>query len=381
MYSFLARGYSLYILFSIITTFLIIEKLLVFKNKLFGFTYILFSILGFYTMLSYIYVITIQIFIFIIYTLFNKRNLSVVIKYLIQCFIIIVISFILYLPVVIRNGIDSIFNNNPWISPTNYYTISTSLFPKLKQIFNYLLGIRFDFFLIALTSITFLVYIYNKNKKYKILSLVVFISLLSPLWIMLLHKVVPYPRTYSFLIIAVYLGIGIIFNLMLVYIKLNNYNLLYEKIIKYEKLKYLFLLIVSILSIYLIQKNHRNYIIKEDLKAKEVAKTLLTIKGKNFYFIGNTEWEYHSYIFYSSIKQKSIPEIKTTFNRNHSLELNYRDRYIYVNKYNIEVDSNDVVIVDNVITLKYEMKYKKLFSNDFSNILAFYSNNSIKSNN
>jgi len=234
-YSCMARGYSLQVLLFIIvlySAFNILEK----NRKKDWMFFIVGSVLGFYTIPSFLYpFITINTIILIL-------NISLIKKLIAYNFITLLLTLLLYTPVIIFNGIKALVNNK-FVSPDKMTRLETlQAIPSfLYQTLEEISGVP-GFVLLLICVVTFLLLLKNKDKKGIVLWAV---FMLSPFIILATHNVIPFPRTF------VYYGFVIIF----------LFALLINKYIDKIKDQYLLItvLIIQITAVYNFDHKIKQY--------------------------------------------------------------------------------------------------------------------------
>lgn len=193
-YSFLARGYSLIVLFFVIglyATFNIIKEGSKAKDWI---LFTLSGILGAYTIPSFLYpFFTLNLIILI----FNYKNIKQQIVYNLVAGITILL---LYTPIILVEGIGAL-SNNPFVKPMDRIWIIQHLLPFFKDALENIFGIPLIPVLILLVAALFFA-VRNKNKF--TLSLWA-IFCITPFVILTIHSVIPFTRTF------VYYGFILIF--------------------------------------------------------------------------------------------------------------------------------------------------------------------------
>ena len=212
-YSYLSRGYSL-LLLSFIICFYSTIRLTTDTGKIKPYFkyYISLSIgavLGFYTMPSFLYpYFTCISFIFLYWKI--KRNYTNIFHLFLSGLIVSVTVLSLYAPVFIISGIDAVTHNR-FVEPI----LRTEVFNNLIHHFNetcvFLTGIPLIYVLILILLSTFILF---KNKQYSSIF-ILYIFLIAP-FILLLHSVIPFPRTWVYMIIPLLFAIGSLLKLSLI---------------------------------------------------------------------------------------------------------------------------------------------------------------------
>lgn len=145
------------------------------------------SILGFYTIPSFLYpFITLNLVIL----LYNRPNWR---RQFITNAIVTFITVALYLPVIIVNGLDAL-TNNPWVKPIARNTVISRLPSFLKVTLNELT--QFPWWLVFLMFVPSFIYALVRRQKFNISLFLIF--LLAPPVFMIAQSVIPFPRTFGY---------------------------------------------------------------------------------------------------------------------------------------------------------------------------------------
>lgn len=220
-YGFLARGYGLILLFTVISTFslfLLFEKT---KNrKKLWLIFILSSALGFYSIPIYIYVFASHLVFYFTYLLIkNKLLIFRELKELfVVSFIVVVLVFLLYSPVIFVSGLDSLIAQEHvkgLLMRDFLLGLQQFLFPFVEWIFGGNLYFTILSFIILPISL-----FYSFRKKQN-LFLLILSFIIVPLLLSILLRVVPLNRLFIFGILVMSLIIGL-FVEQLMKIKVNK---------------------------------------------------------------------------------------------------------------------------------------------------------------
>ncbi len=192
-YSFLARGYSLTVLFFILGFYSVIQILR--KERSFFYILTTCSILGLYTMPSFLYSF-LALDLYLIYFLIKQKRKYDIIYWGISNFMILGIVLLLYLPIIYFSGIDSLVGNR-FVESINRIEVLHKLYAHLNSTIGFLLGIPFPYFIIILG----IIHVFIKQQKGFLNHsiLLALFSLYIPPLIILLHSVVPFERTWLYL--------------------------------------------------------------------------------------------------------------------------------------------------------------------------------------
>lgn len=213
VYGTLARGYSLQILCAIFSFYAFIELYSSRASPKLRNFFILgvSSIIGHYTIPCYLYVTApVYIIVAIKFLIENKRKSIVRLIWL--SIIVGVITLLLYIPVFLQTGIDSLINNQ-FVAPKARGQVLSELIPHFKAVFNSLISLTLwkSVMVLSLTISLLLFSLKDQENKSKVIA-ITFYLMACPV-ILLAHSVVPFPRTWSFLIVPLsFLFAGVIYS-------------------------------------------------------------------------------------------------------------------------------------------------------------------------
>lgn len=186
-YSYMSRGYGLVLFFFIIglyAAFNIISKDNRAKDWI---VFAVTNVLGFFTMPSYLYAfLSLNIFIL----LNNKFQLRDQFVYNL-CTLIFVL--VLYTPIIIVNGVGAL-TSNTFVVPISRMEVIDRLPGFLATTLTEISGVSF-LCISVLLMISFLKIIQSKN-KFELTLFVIFIA--SPALFLIVHSVIPFPRTFYY---------------------------------------------------------------------------------------------------------------------------------------------------------------------------------------
>jgi uncharacterized membrane protein len=183
----MSRGYGLMNLYFIVTLFCafnIIKGENNYKNWL---IFSIFSILGFYTIPVFLYLFAALNLLIFIFRVKNSRN-----QLLFNAGIIIAV-FLLYLPVILNDGIGSI-TNNAYVKPIGLYeTVRT--FPSFaRNMTEEITGIYWIFMALALAVSGYFI-MRSKSRLFLCFSLAM---LFVPLILLTIQRVIPFARVFNY---------------------------------------------------------------------------------------------------------------------------------------------------------------------------------------
>jgi len=186
-YSYMSRGYSLVNLFfvcSLFCSFNLIKGENTTKNWL---LLSIFSILGFYTMPSYLYpFLTLNALIFALYpSYFKKQQFAVL--------VVTIIVFLLYLPIIINDGLNAI-TDNPYVKSIGFFHTVKSL--PLFYLFTIeeITGIHWSIIILLLSIAVY--WILKSKNTTNIAFAILFI--LAPIVLLSLQQVIPFARVFNY---------------------------------------------------------------------------------------------------------------------------------------------------------------------------------------
>jgi len=237
-YGYMSRGYAL-ILFFFIASFHFVLNIIKNANNLRDWIcFTIFSILGFFTIPSYLYAFATLNVILLFLTLKKSVFINQV-KYSIITFIA---TAILYLPIIVVNGLKALTNNR-FVAPKPREFVFSKLPEFLFQTIEEITGLN-GILLLSMIIISLLLLLKNKDWFHtKLFTL----FLIMPPFLLLTHGVIPFSRTfnyYSFIVVLLFcianrnfleklkIRILVLIVIFLQILLIYNFN---EKIFNYEK--------------------------------------------------------------------------------------------------------------------------------------------------
>ena len=206
-YSYMSRGYSLMNLFFMISLYCAFKISIHQTGKKYWAWFTLSSILGFFTMPSFLYpYVTLNL-----YILIKRRDCF---KKQVQMGISTVAAvIILYTPIIIVNGLKAL-TGNEYVKPISRSEVIENLWPFFLQSIREISGFHWVYILPALLISFLFCLIYQRKED--LLHFLFFILVVPAL--LILHSVIPFPRTF------VYYGF------LLVFLTVNPFRELLDKI-------------------------------------------------------------------------------------------------------------------------------------------------------
>lgn len=196
-YSLLGRGYVLMTFFTLIAAFMILEIISGRKETFFWHMYVLTSLLAFYSMLGYLYpFISFGLLTgsFILY----RKEYALLKPWFYYHTIILLGTLLLYTPVLLVSGLDSL-TANPWVASLESKAFFR-IFPEIvHSIFDYILYRHYDGLWIALPLLLGAAFFLYRQKRMAMLALIVFLFV-TPLLVLLVQHARPFDRVWTYLI-------------------------------------------------------------------------------------------------------------------------------------------------------------------------------------
>jgi hypothetical protein len=203
-YGFSSRGYSLLLLFFTISYFMVLRLLDSEKNlnrNLFYFS--LASVFGFYTMPSYLYAY-VTLYIFLLTIAYQRKQKKLITQSLLWMLFTTVLVLILYTPIFLISGPAAVVKNS-YVAPIGRQAVLERLLPHYNQTFEYLFNVPFATIPAFIVLITACIISQRKLIAYLNIWIVLF-----TLAIPIIHSVIPFTRTWVYLLIPVLISGGLI---------------------------------------------------------------------------------------------------------------------------------------------------------------------------
>lgn len=324
LYSLQARGYLLYMVLGAVAFYTIYKLMFLPVDKLnyYRWLFILISISGFYVMPSFLYVVfSCGVFSLLFMTITKEWGR---LKVLVRSGLWIGIGIVIvYTPVFLASGWQAVFNN-PYVQRYSYSVIFTSLAPHFRDTGNWLVGFLFPYgYSIILLIIASLIGFYFGAKSNRLLLLLTLTFLLCPFAILLIHKAIPFERTWSYTIFPVVTGVCY----LLSQIRLSRPIQLVLALVCVS--------IVLVSTVLFMRKYPESY--SRDYDAEAIAHVALEQSAHSFY-IEQDYYEVLLYYYYTIAQQKyqvDNKQIGQVFNnqKNYDYLLVERSTAAYGNKY------------------------------------------------
>jgi hypothetical protein len=339
-YGFSARGYSLIILSYIIIFYCTIQIIInpSLYKKYFRIFFI-FSIIGFYSIPVFLYPFLICIFFLFLY--FYRFKLNEQLFFLIKLFILNISAvIILYSPIIIVSGLNSIIKND-FVKPINRYNVILSLYDHLNQSVNFIIGLDLKYFLFFI--LFSFIFLYKKISP-NIFYFLFFNFFLIP-FILIAHSVIPFNRTWIFLLIPFLYLIGYILS------KFSYIALISIRTLAISSV-FIFLLQIYYFDILLKKRNDFSYLMNN------LSSFFINVDAKNifcYHFYSMPQIQYYFEINRKNIKIDRINSVNVILNIDSIASLNRYDYIIYQKKirlinYKIVKDYNKSIFIYNKIS-------------------------------
>lgn len=297
-YAYLSRGYMLVIVSFIVCFYATIRLCSLentFKKDLKYYILLsLASIIGFYTIPTFLYAFF-SIFSYLFLYFLIQKNITKLKQLLFFGIVTTFIVLLLYTPVFIVSGIDAIINNR-FVEPSSIWFVLKGIPGHFKETLGFLIGIKF-YYILPIYLYGF--YLLLKNKSI-ISYFVLYCFAIAPI-ILIVHSLIPFYRVWIYLLIPIMYLLGLI---------IKRLNLSTLKIS----------LLVFLISLGLIFNFYQKikYEQQFSFSANEVANKLIEIKAENVIVFKNFVDTNLIYLF----KQKNI-NIKTKYIDSHYLNNYY----------------------------------------------------------
>ncbi|MEN8120930.1 MAG: glycosyltransferase family 39 protein, partial [Bacteroidota bacterium] len=214
-YGFLARGYSLILLFTTISTFALFELIKYNENKKkLWFIFIISSALGFYSIPVYLYVFASHITFYFIYSLTASKFLLIknIKELFIASLIVGLVVSILYSPVMLVSGFDSLVGNDviKSLSTNEFMFVFVEFIPDYIQwVFGY------NMFLISVAFVVIPIGLIYSYKKRRDLFLIIISFLIVPIILIFIQRITLYNRLFVFVVLFMGMVVGLFTELIL----------------------------------------------------------------------------------------------------------------------------------------------------------------------
>lgn len=335
LFSISARGYAFVNLFCVLLLYASIQIATDKSTTKHWYLFFISIFLGLLSMPSFVYVLfPILMYLFFV-LVFKKNNL---LKFMLFTTSAILLTIIFYLPIYYFNNPDNLLNPNG--GATKFSLVNNDAFNKITE---HLYSISDYFFsnnFIAIAIILlFCLSLIVSMKKLKTnannhLMLISLVMLVSPLIILVLHRVVPFQRTWIYLAFPLLIAIGFI--LQTVYLTISKMTDLFN-----TKISIILFFIIGVSAIQLaLFENKQKMLFGADYELNEIRETELNAKIRTINSIALTQ---KGYEFYTAESIWDLCYIKDPKRRVH---LNTLD----------SITNQDILVIDNHEIDKFQNK-------------------------
>lgn len=186
-YSYMSRGYSLVALFFILALQASFDIVKLENNRKHWIIFGIVSVLGFYAMPSFLYpFVTLNVFI-----LYFRRK--IIWPQIITGFLVVLAVSLLYLPIILKEGIAAI-TSNPYVKPIGLLHTIKSLPGYYLQTMAEITGIHWIFVVVVLGFSVFQV-VRSKDQLSIVFCLVM---IAAPIVLLTVHRVLPFARVFNY---------------------------------------------------------------------------------------------------------------------------------------------------------------------------------------
>jgi len=209
LYSLQARGYLLYILLgagAFYTIYKLIDKPIN-TLKFYQWVFILIGVSGLYVMPSFLYVLFSCGVYSLLSLIINTEWMRL--KVLVTTGVwILGGTLIVYAPIFLASGWQAVFNN-PYVQRYSFSVIADKLIPHFIDTGTWLTGFIsvYSYSIILLVILGVITFCFIKPNHHRSLLLLCLSFLLSPFVILLIHKAIPFERTWSYTVFPLITGI------------------------------------------------------------------------------------------------------------------------------------------------------------------------------
>jgi hypothetical protein len=207
MYSISGRGYALMTGFTMIAFFVTLEIISGRNEKFLWHAYVAASILGFYTMIIFLYPL-VSMALAMISSYIQRKSSGWIKPFLYYHLIIIVGVLFLYMPVFLVSGVSSVVSSG-WMIKLDWPEYFNALPSFINGAFSYILNIEEGASVVGIIIILISLFILFKMKRQNWRLLILFFFV-TPLILLMIQRVIPYDRVWTYMILPLSLCLVII---------------------------------------------------------------------------------------------------------------------------------------------------------------------------
>lgn len=228
-YGFVARGYSLILLFFTIGFFSLLQIIQNFNNKKAWHYLMISSVLGFYTIPIYLYPF-VSLFGFAFLFFLVTKNTTGIYKTLQFGALTGFLTLVVYSPIFAVSGIKSV-TSNKFVQPLSYSEIFEGLGQHLTNTLQFFTGSKYGYWAV-IGIITLLIPTLLKSRIKRNTYPSIFILLFVP-FLIVIHKVLPVERTWIYLLVPILFLIAIGINELKISKWLLGFCIIYTGLINF----------------------------------------------------------------------------------------------------------------------------------------------------
>jgi|GEM_PF-2002295 len=198
LYSIQARGYELVLLFSLAASYAVIANLSA-PRKRYAWLYVISIVLGFYTMPSFLYFF-VSVGLYVLLNTIITKRIPALRSFILLNVIVCILTAILYVPVILISGLDSITHNG-YVKPIPFTEVLSRIPGHFSQTADWFFAVPASgiFLFFALWMGTLILSRKEEDQAIRQFNFFALLLLLLPPFILLLHKVIPFERTWIYL--------------------------------------------------------------------------------------------------------------------------------------------------------------------------------------
>ncbi|GAA4452242.1 glycosyltransferase family 39 protein [Rurimicrobium arvi] len=211
LYATQARGYALMLLFAVLCIYAVLRIAAGEDRGKYFFVYTFSSVLGLFTIPSFLYCLVVTSTVLLV-VLCRHPSREHIRQFVVSHLLVPATTLLLYLPVILRNGKESLYKNNG-ITPRDITYLKNNLNAHLHEIWDFFTGADPKSFVLVWCILgVVLLTLFTAGVRQRWAAFLVLLFLLSPVPVVFVHRVIPFTRTWIHLIIPLCLGAGFLLN-------------------------------------------------------------------------------------------------------------------------------------------------------------------------
>jgi len=205
LYSFQARGYEILLLSTIVVLYAMMQYVRNGGGKKYLVLYSMMSMVGFWTIPSFLYPFSILTGYAVLNLILNRRK-DLVLQISMTVLLTGICTVLVYSPVLLISGVKSI-TGNYYTMPIPRSEVAARLLPHFLSTAQWLVGLPSVYSSLAVVAAALLILIVAVKTGNTVYNWLI-VLLLSPPILLLIHSVIPFERTWVFLSIPLAIAIG-----------------------------------------------------------------------------------------------------------------------------------------------------------------------------